>query len=102
METVIDCVVAPVDHRLPVGEDELREIEVPGQKPGGPVITGFGGAGLIVTGTSFEILLAPPQTGVEVQTRKSAPVSAKSGPWMVYVGAVWPKRSEMIPPGAVR
>ena len=82
VETVIDCVVAPVDQRLPVGEEELSVIGTPGQKAGGPVITGCGGAGLMVTGISFETTAAPPHSGVEVQTRNSAPVSKKSGPLM--------------------
>ena len=99
---MIDCVAAPFDHKLPVAEEELRVIEPPGQKPDGPVITGFGGAGLMVIGISFETLLAAPQVGVEVQTRKNDPAAGKSAPLMVYVVPVWPKKSEMIPPVVVR
>ena len=98
---MIDCVVAPFDHALPVAEDELRVVEPPGQKPGGPVITGFGGAALMVTGISFETMLGAPQVGVVVQTRKSDP-AGKSVPLMVYAVPVWPKKSEMIPPVVVR
>jgi hypothetical protein len=102
VETVIDWVVAPVDQRFPVGDDELSVIEEPGQNPGGPVIRGFGGAGLMVTGISLEGTPAPPQVGVDVQTRRSAPVSWKSAPLMMYDVPFWAKRSVMIPPGVVR
>ena len=37
---MIDCVVAPVDQVFPVAEDEVRVIDVPGQKVAGPVMVG--------------------------------------------------------------
>ena len=77
---MIDCVAAPVDQRLPVSDEELRVIGTPGQKAGGPVITGCAGAGLIVTGISFETFAAPPQVGVDIQTSRYAPGAGKSGP----------------------
>jgi len=39
-ETLIDWVVAPVDHRFPVVEDEVRVIGLPGQTVAGPLIVG--------------------------------------------------------------
>jgi len=48
-ETVIDCVVAPVDQRLPVAEDEVRVMVVPAQKEAGPVTVGVAGVGFVVT-----------------------------------------------------
>jgi hypothetical protein len=49
VETTIDCVVAPVDQRLPVADDEVRVIDVPGQKVPGPLMTGVAGAAFTVT-----------------------------------------------------
>jgi hypothetical protein len=40
VETVIDCVVAPVDQVLPVVADDVRVMDVPGQKDAGPLIVG--------------------------------------------------------------
>ena len=59
-ETVIDCVVAPVDQRLPVAEDEVRVIVVPGQKEEGPLIVGVVAAGLAVTANAPEVAEQPP------------------------------------------
>jgi hypothetical protein len=56
---VIDCVVAPVDQRLPVAEDEVRAIVVPGQNEAGPLITGVAGAGLAVTANAAEAAEQP-------------------------------------------
>jgi hypothetical protein len=49
VETVIDCVVAPVDQRLPVAEDEVSVMVVPGQKLAGPLMVGVACAGFDVT-----------------------------------------------------
>jgi hypothetical protein len=45
VDTTIDCVVAPVDQRFPVVEDDVNVIEPPAQESeAGPVIVGTGGA----------------------------------------------------------
>lgn len=51
MLTVIDCVVAPVDHRLPVADEEVNVTLPPAQKVVGPpgVTVGVGGVGFTVT-----------------------------------------------------
>ncbi len=51
VETIIDCVVAPVDHVLPVTLDEVNVTEPPEQKAVGPLaeIVGVIGNGLTVT-----------------------------------------------------
>lgn len=51
MVTVIDCVVSPVDQRLPVVEDEVSTTEPPAQKVVAPpaVIAGTAGFGFTVT-----------------------------------------------------
>ena len=51
VETVIDCVVAPVDQTLPVADDDVNTTLPPVQKVIGPpaVIVGVAGVGLIVT-----------------------------------------------------
>ena len=48
-ETVIDCVVARLDQRFPVKEEEVKVIVVPAQRDAGPVTVGVAGAGLAVT-----------------------------------------------------
>jgi hypothetical protein len=50
VETVIDCVVAPVDQTFPVAEDEVKTTLPPAQKVNGPpaVIVGVAGIGLTV------------------------------------------------------
>ena len=50
METVIDCVVAPLDQVFPVAEDEVKVTEPPAQKISGPfaVIVGTAGSGFTV------------------------------------------------------
>jgi hypothetical protein len=58
-ETVIDCVVAPVDHTLPVAEDEVRVIVLPGQTVVAPVIVGVGGNGLAATTKAADVALQP-------------------------------------------
>ena len=47
-ETVIDCVVAPVDQELPVAEDDVRVMLLPAQNELGPEIVGVAGAALTV------------------------------------------------------
>jgi len=49
-ETVIDCVVAPVDQRLPVAEDEVRVTVLPTHtREFPPLIVGVATEGLAVT-----------------------------------------------------
>jgi hypothetical protein len=48
-ETVIDCVIAPVDHRFPAAADEVRVIVLPAQNELGPLTVGVAGAGFEVT-----------------------------------------------------
>src|SRR5471030_919368 len=54
-ETEIDCVVAPVDQRFPVADDEVSVMVVPGQKEEGPLIVGVAAAGLAVTANAAEL-----------------------------------------------
>jgi hypothetical protein len=50
-ETVIDCVVAPVDQRFPVAEEDVRVTVLPAQtNEFPPLIVGVATAGLAVTG----------------------------------------------------
>jgi hypothetical protein len=56
---VIDCVVAPVDQRLPVTEDEVSVIVLPVQKELGPVMVGVACAGLAVTTWAAEVAEQP-------------------------------------------
>jgi hypothetical protein len=48
---VIDWVVAPVDHTLPVADEEVKTTLPPAQKVNGPpaVIVGVAGSGFTVT-----------------------------------------------------
>jgi hypothetical protein len=57
---VIDWVVAPVDQTLPVADDEVSVIVVPGQNEVGPVMVGVAGAGLEVTANAVELAEQPP------------------------------------------
>ena len=54
--TVIDCVVAPFDQRLPEAAEDVRTTLPPAQKVNGPPaeIVGTAGVGLTVTGILFE------------------------------------------------
>ena len=52
---VIDWVVAPVDQRFPVAEDDVRMIVPPPQKLAGPLMVGVAGAGLDVTANAAEV-----------------------------------------------
>src|SRR5512140_718760 len=58
-ETVIDCVVAPVDQRFPVRDDEVRVIVEPAQNELGPLMVGVGGAGVLVTANGGEVAEPP-------------------------------------------
>jgi hypothetical protein len=48
-ETMIDCVVAPVDQRFPVAEDDVSVTVLPAQKADGPLMVGAAGVGFSVT-----------------------------------------------------
>jgi hypothetical protein len=54
-ETVIDCVVAPVDQRLPVSAEDVSVTEPPAQKELGPLMVGVGGSGFEVTANAAEV-----------------------------------------------
>ena len=58
-ETMIDCVVSPVDQRLPVAEEEVNVAAPPAQKAAGPLMTGVAGSGLEVTAKGAEVALQP-------------------------------------------
>ena len=58
-ETVIDCVVAPVDQRLPVTDDDVSVIVVLAQKELGPPIVGVAGRGLAATAKGTEVAEPP-------------------------------------------
>jgi hypothetical protein len=60
VETMIDCVVAPVDQRLPVGDDEVRVVALPAQKELAPLMVGTVGAGFAVTTNGAEVAEQPP------------------------------------------
>ena len=57
--TLIDCVVAPVDQRFPVAEDDVRVIVPPPQKLVGPLIVGVAGTGFAVTANAVEVAEQP-------------------------------------------
>jgi len=59
VETTIDCVVAPVDQRFPVADDDVSVTEVPGQNVVGPLMTGVAGAALTVTLKATEVAEQP-------------------------------------------
>ena len=46
---MIDDVVAPVDQRFPLADEDVRVIVVPGQSADGPLMVGVGAAGFAVT-----------------------------------------------------
>src|SRR5512140_1196090 len=58
-ETVIDCVVAPVDQRFPVNADEVRVIVEPAQNEAGPLMVGVAGVGLTVTTWAADVAEQP-------------------------------------------
>ena len=57
--TVIDCVVAPVDQRLPVSADDVRVIVPPGQNEVGPLTVGTAGAGFEVMTFATDVAVQP-------------------------------------------
>jgi hypothetical protein len=59
-ETAIDCVVAPVDQRFPVTEEDVRVIVPPAQESEvGPVIVGVAAAAGAVTTTGVDVAEQP-------------------------------------------
>ena len=58
-ETVIDCVVAPVDQRFPVAEEEVSVIVAPGQKDVGPLMVGGAPVGVTVTANGADVAEQP-------------------------------------------
>ena len=56
---MIDCVVAPVDQRFPVAEDEVSVMLEPAQKADGPVIVGMTAAGLAETTFAADVAWHP-------------------------------------------
>jgi hypothetical protein len=56
---VIDCVVAPVDQRFPIAEDEVRVMLVPVQNELGPVMVGVAGGAFAVTTNPAEVAEQP-------------------------------------------
>jgi hypothetical protein len=56
---VIDCVVAPVDHRLPVNAEDVSVIVLPAQNELGPLIVGVAGTGFEVTTCATEVAEQP-------------------------------------------
>jgi hypothetical protein len=59
VETTIDCVVSPFDHRLPAGDDDVRVIVLPAQNELGPLMVGTGGTGLAVTTNGADVAEHP-------------------------------------------
>jgi hypothetical protein len=58
-DTVIDCVVAPVDQRFPVRAEDVSVIVEPVQKELGPVIVGVAGGVFAVTTLAAEVAVQP-------------------------------------------
>jgi hypothetical protein len=58
-ETVIDCVVAPVDQRLPVNAEDVSVIVLPAQNELGPLIVGVAGTGFEVTALAADVAEQP-------------------------------------------
>lgn len=61
VETVMDCVVAPVDQVFPVAEEDVRTTEPPVQKVVGPpaVMVGTPGVGFTVTVVAADVATQP-------------------------------------------
>jgi hypothetical protein len=59
VETMIDCVVAPVDQRFPVAEEDVSVIVLPAQKDDGPLIVGVAGVGFSVTTNGVDVAEQP-------------------------------------------
>ena len=58
-DTVIDCVVAPVDQRLPVADEDVSVIGMPVQKLEGPLRVGVGGRAFAVTAKAADVAEQP-------------------------------------------
>ena len=56
---MIDCVVAPVDQRLPVSAEDVSVIVLPAQKDDGPLIVGVAGAGFEVMTFATDVAVQP-------------------------------------------
>ena len=56
---MIDCVVAPVDQRFPVAEEDVSVIVAPAQKDAGPLMVGVAGRGFAVTANAAEVAAQP-------------------------------------------
>ena len=57
---MIDCVVAPVDQRFPVAEDDVNVIVLPAQNVAGPLMVGVAGAAPAVTTNAADVPEQPP------------------------------------------
>ena len=57
--TEIDCVVAPVDQRFPLADEEVSVIVLPAQNEAGPLMTGVAGRGLTVTIAAADVAWQP-------------------------------------------
>src|SRR5512140_814109 len=69
---MIDCVVAPVDQRFPVADEEVSVIVEPAQKADGPLIVGTAGAGFAVTTLARDVGAEARRAGTETRSRRSA------------------------------
>jgi hypothetical protein len=58
-DTVIDCVVAPVDQRFPVNAEDVSVIVLPAQNALGPLIVGVAGRGFEVTTCAADVAEQP-------------------------------------------
>jgi len=58
--TVIDCVVAPVDHRFPVSAEEVSVTDPPAQNELAPLMVGVAGSGLETTANAADVAEQPP------------------------------------------
>ena len=65
VDTVIDCVVAPVDHKFPLADDEVNTTLPPAQKVKGPPaeIVGVAGNAVTVTVVPAEVAEVTTTTG---------------------------------------
>ena len=59
VETTIDCVVAPVDQRFPVADEEVSVTEPPVQNEEAPLMVGVAGSAFAVTAKAAEVALQP-------------------------------------------
>jgi hypothetical protein len=58
-ETVIDWVVAPVDQRFPMADEEVSVTGAPAQIEAGPLMVGVGGSGLEATANAPDVAEHP-------------------------------------------